>query len=323
MGKPKDSPPASIFADRTTRSDLDVSPEIAKAAASFCDLLGKRITEISPGAIVTLGNITAAPLSSVLGERMAFGVMLVAKMANPAGNILFQLDGRAVDKWVDRLLGGDGGAGQPRNLSAVDARLCRLLLDQALGTFAQALYHTGHNPGLEVESVASDPAKIPALRQLQNVVMIEALVGSATSAVTLRVLIPEALCASLRDKIAKEQAAGTDSPVDRNWVTLIEQQVASTSVEVCSVLTVANVDLGEVLQWKVGQILPLDARKGALVSLESANMPLAMCELGRHAERLVLRIWSTAEEDFPGQEADQNKAVSPGQARAHILNSLQ
>lgn len=321
MGKPKDSPPASIFADRTARGGLDVSPEIAKASATFCELLGKRVPDISPGAMVTMGKITAMPLSSVLGDRSAFGVMLAAKMASPAGNILFHLDGGAVNRWVDRLLGGDGGAGQPRGLSSVDTRLCRLLLDQALGTFAQALYETGHNPGLEVESVSSDPVTISALRQIQNVVIIEVLVGSATSAVTLRVLIPEAVCASLRDKIPKGKAAGTDSPVDRNWVSLIEQQVASTTVEVHSVLTAATIDLGEVVGWQVGQVLPLDARKGALVSLESADMPLAMCELGRLAERLVLRIWSTAEQDFSKQETKPAKAVSLGQAYADMLST--
>ena len=96
MGKPTDSPPASIFADRTARGGLDVSPEIAKASATFCELLGKRVPDISPGAMVTMGKITAMPLSSVLGDRSAFGIMLAAKMASPAGNILFHLDGGAV-----------------------------------------------------------------------------------------------------------------------------------------------------------------------------------------------------------------------------------
>lgn len=321
MGKPKDGPPTSIFADRTSRSGPDVSPEIAKASATFCDLLSKRIPDISPGAMVTMDKITAMPLASFLGDRSAFGVMLAAKMANPAGNILFHLDGEAVNKWVDRLLGGDGGARQPRRLSSVDTRLCRLLLDQALGTFAQALYETGHNPGLEVESVSSDPATIAALRQIQNVVMIEVMVGTATSAVKLCVLIPETVCASLRDRMPKGTAAGAESPIDHNWVSLIEQQVASTTVEVHSVLTAATVDLGAVVGWQVGQVLALDARRGALVSLESADMPLAMCELGRHAERLALRIWSTAEQDFSKQETKPAEAVSLGQAYAHMLST--
>lgn len=322
MPKPQSSQASSIFADRSSRSSLDGSPEIVTVATALCELLGKRVSDISPGALVTMGKITAGPLAAILGDRSSFGVMLAAKMANPAGSILFHLDGDAVNKWVDRLLGGDGSASQPRSFSSVDTRLCRLLLEQALGTFAQSLYDMGHNPGLELEVIASDPAKIQALRHIQSVVAIEVLVGAATWTITLRILIPEAIGTSLRDTIAKEKAADTESPVDRNWVSLIEQQVAQTAVEVCAVLSISTVDLGDVARWTVGQVLPLSATKGALVSLESADTPLAMCELGRHADRLVLRIWSTAEQDIQSQEAEPGSAVSLGQAHTHMLTSI-
>lgn len=103
------------------------------------------------------------------------------------------------------------------------------------------------------------------------------------------VLIPQTALTPLRRALAHTTITETNNR-DPQWAQKIRQEINRTEVKLRAILEEREVTLGEVSEFKVGQVIKLNATPTSRVKLESAAQPLFWCRLGQSDGAYVVRV---------------------------------
>ncbi len=113
------------------------------------------------------------------------------------------------------------------------------------------------------------------------------------------ILIPQSALYPLRKKLEREHHP-ISIPQDPRWTQRMQRGIAQTDVKLQAILEKRMMTLGEVTNFKVGQILPLQTHAHDLITLETGGETLFTAKLGQANDKFIVIIEAAYRHKGPG-----------------------
>lgn len=205
------------------------------------------------------------------------------------GTALFIFDPNFVSLVVDNLFGGDGRFHlqvEGRDFTPTEQRVIQRMLDVALEEYKKS-WDPVHP--IELEYVRSEMNP-----QFANVATPSELVVVTTFNVELgegggdfHVCIPYAMIEPIRDLLSSSMQ-GARLEVDDRWLRLMAQQVQDAQVDLVTRLGESTLTLREVMEMKVGDIIPLHIPD--TLTAEVSGVPVLECHYGEMNGQYAVKV---------------------------------
>jgi flagellar motor switch protein FliM len=263
---------------------------IAEAPARLASLIARP----SGGAIE---EVRATTLFQAIGECAGLSAAIYESV-EPEARLMIALDERIDSLIVSSIFGEAFGADSPNKPSS-EAHKPRTAIEVALlEGFARAL---GEALEAAFASVARVTLGFAGLVTLKDPYALGRRDGEAAAArFTLGLngggcegllLLPQAFLLPFRAELAHDPEAEA-LPADRRWSRLMEVGVQQTRLPVTAVLEEVPMSLGDVANFQVGGLLPLQCSDFTAIRLECSGRGMFTCKLGQADGRYRLEVES-------------------------------
>jgi flagellar motor switch protein FliM len=279
--------------------DLPVErmPGLAAALDVFIAEATKSLTPLvnhSP-AVGAIEPARATTLFQALGDCAGLTAAIYAS-AEPEARMLIALDERIDDLIVASIFGeraapgerceGDGAAPRPR--TPIETELVAELA-RGLGRAMEAGFAAVAPLSLSFERLETLNDAFALGRRDMAAAAARFLMPMGGSACEGLALMPQSLLLPFRKALERRRVADTLS-VDRRWSNSMESGVKQTRLPVTAILEEQSMSLGDVANFRIGVVLPLQASDFDSVRLECNGRAMFLCKLGQGDGRYRLEI---------------------------------
>ncbi len=208
--------------------------------------------------------------------------------------MLMGVDRKFVFSLLDVAYGADGNEmpfESDRPFSSLECRFAKEILTMAAGALEhcfQAVSPTTFKfDRIEssVEFTIMGPTDVP-------VVATQVLFQVMDAGGRMFILIPQSALYPLRKKLEREHHP-ISVPQDPRWAQRMQRGIAQTDVKLQAILDKRMMTLGEVTNFKVGQVVPLQTHAHDLITLETGGETLYTAKLGQANDKFIVIIEST------------------------------
>lgn len=188
-----------------------------------------------------------------------------------------------------------------RKPTKTDANVVRVLFRRVARSLTEAFSLLVDIP-LEVGNVVDKIELEPQLSASSPVIVARLSLEYPGHAGIVTIVIPQTALEPIRDLLsgavtgdAPNGALGSSrSRDDSTWSKQLAEEIARAFIDLNGILEERPIPLGEVQRFAVGSIVELASTSLSRVRLDSDEIPLFWCELGKRGGALTLRV----EEDF-------------------------
>lgn len=192
---------------------------------------------------------------------------------------------------VEVLFGSDGSeppVEDERSFTNIEGRIAQLLFEQ-MAKSLRASFALVSDTAFQFERQETRMDFAVIGRRNNMAVVAKFLLQALNRGGEMFVLIPQTALTPLRRALAHTTVTETNNR-DPQWAQKIRQEINRTEVKLRAILEEREVTLGEVADFKVGQVIKLNATPTSRVKLESAAQPLFWCRLGQSDGAYVVRL---------------------------------
>lgn len=297
------------------RPALDRIPRLGDILDGACESIGEAIASIVPDLRASLMSLDSCRTHDLLGATWETQLCAVVHTKAPANEILIHFSTEAASAFTVRAMGGQGQADAavwPRSgLSRVEIAMARAIAEAVVPVLTAAFQKAGIKLALEMGAVGSDQSAVAIARDNVPAVVARMKLDALAISPWLSIVMPLSLIATFADKLAGAASGGQAGlPVsgrDTRWSKKVESGLARARVSITAVLETRAESLETLAGLKVGDILELDATAQSGVTIESEDVPLYACELGKSNGMLTVKVDSKF---LNGEKAELPQAPS-------------
>lgn len=238
---------------------------------------------------VSVGTVRVSKYSEFIRNLVVPTNLNLAHMKPLRGTSLFVLDPGLVFLLVDNLFGGDGRFHtrvEGRDFTQTEQRIIHRILEIIFETYAKSWE--------PVYPVQFEYIRSEMNTQFANIATPNEVVVSTTFTIELgpvsgemHLCMPYSMIEPIRD-ILTSSLQGETLEIDRRWVRLMTQQIQIAEVELVADLGETRVTLGDILNMKEGDIIPLSVPN--LLSAKVDGTPVMECKYGVFNGQYALRV---------------------------------
>jgi len=238
---------------------------------------------------VSVGSVRISKYSDFIRNLVVPTNLNLVQIKPFRGTALMIFDPNLVFLLVDNLFGGDGRFHtrvEGRDFTQTEQRIIKRLLDIVTETYMKSWEPVYR---IECEYVRSEMNT-----QFANIATPNEVVVSTTFTIELgdvsgeiHFCMPYAMIEPIRD-VLSSSLQGEVLGVDRRWVRLMTQQIQGAEVELVTDLAKARMTLNDVLNMKVGDVIPLSLSE--TVEAKVDNVPVMECKYGIFNGQYALRV---------------------------------
>lgn len=254
---------------------------------------------------VSVGTVRVSKYSEFIRNLVVPTNLNLTHMKPLRGTSLIVLDPGLVFLLVDNLFGGDGRFHtrvEGRDFTQTEQRIIQRILEIIFETYAKSWEPVYP---VEFEYIRSEMNT-----QFANIATPNEVVVSTTFTIELgpvsgemHMCMPYSMIEPIRD-ILTSSLQGETLEVDKRWVRLMTQQIQIAEVEIVADLGTAKVTLGDILNMKEGDVIPISIPD--IVSAKVDGTPVMECKYGvfngQYALRVEKLISSSVSEVAPGEK---------------------
>ena len=254
--------------------------------------LASLIARPSGGAIE---EVRATTLFQAIGDCSGLAAALYESV-EPAARLMIALDDR-IDRLIVSSIFGEMVDPDSPDKPGSDARRPRTAIEiglleafaRALGEALEAAFAPLARVTLRFERLAalSDPFALG--RRDGEAAAARFSLGLSGGACEGLLLLPQAFLLPLRAELAHDPEADA-LPADRRWSRLMEVGVQRTPLPVTAILEEVPMSLGDVANFRVGGLLPLQCNDFTAIRLECSGRGMFTCKLGQADGRYRLEV---------------------------------
>ena len=250
-------------------------------------------------AYFSLSNIESARIGDVLDEYDGNAIAGVFYAPEWDSRILIGFDRDFIFSMVEVLFGADGSEppiDEERPFSNIEISIAQAIFDR-MAKVLQNSFGQAQESAFKFERIETrmDFAIIGRRNNLS--VVGKFLLQALNRGGEMFVILPQSALNPVRETLT--HASGDASPSDPRWAKQIQTEIQRTAMEVRAVLEERLIDLKDVTEFKVGQVIELQATPRSRVKLECRGQPLYWCRLGQGDGHYTLRF-----EDFIDQDQE-------------------
>jgi flagellar motor switch protein FliM len=249
---------------------------------------------------MTVSGLEAGNAADIFAQHDGAIVVAPVQAAGWNARLLVSARRSAVFEIVEMMLGGDGSqspyAGK-RPFSKIETRIAAAFFER----FAKTLAAT----------VAPVAATTFAFEAAANEIDFDVIGGRSTPVFAVKlnldvqgrsgeilIAVPQSAIAAMRQAFSRASSADAPRP-DPRWSQKIEREITLASVTLSAVLDESTMQLGEISQFRVGQVLQLKATPRTRLHLECDGEKMVLCEFGKSNGVYTLRV-----DDFVDREQE-------------------
>jgi flagellar motor switch protein FliM len=263
---------------------------IAEAPSRLASL----IAHPSGGAIE---EVRATTLFQAVGECSGV-TAAIYESVEPEARFMIALDQRVDNLIVSSIFGEAVGADSSDKMgsepqkprTAIEATLLEAFA-RALGEALEAAFASVARITLSFERLAVIKDRYALGRRDGEAVAVRFTLGMSGGVLDGLLLLPQAFLLPFRAEFASDPEAEAPA-ADRRWSHLMEAGVQQTRLPVTAVLEEVPMSLGDVANFQVGGLLPLQCNDFTAIRLECSGRGMFTCKLGQVDGRYRLEVES-------------------------------
>lgn len=289
--------------ENTTRSVIDQivnSSFVNYDRLPMLDVIFDRLVRMMSSSFrnMTSGNVevTAATPAAVRFGDFLSGIPLpslitVVKADEWDSTLLLTVDSELIYSIVDILLGGRRSEPAPidgRPYTVIERALAERVIKMVLRDLGNAFAPLTDVHFL-AERIETNPqfATIARANNAAVAVTFRAQLDGRTGSISL--LIPYSALEPVRN-VLLQQFMGEKFGRDSMWENHLKSELRRTNVDLSAVMAQATVNLADILNWKPGTQLKLEARPDIRATLHCGHVPMFQGEMGQRNGRIAIRI---------------------------------
>ena len=238
---------------------------------------------------IAIGGVQMLKFSEYVHSLFVPTSLNLVKIPPLRGTALFVFDPKLVFSAVDNYFGGDGrfhAKIEGREFTPTEQRVIQRMLEQCFSDLKQAW-----KPVLEIDFEYQNSEVNP---QFANIVSPTEVVVVSTFHIeleggggALHVTMPYSMVEPIRDLL--DAGVQSDrSEVDERWRIAIREEMKSAEVEVSSTLTQVTITMGELMDLKPGDVIPIDMPE--TVTVRAEGIPVFRGRLGTSNGMRAIKI---------------------------------
>lgn len=238
---------------------------------------------------VSVGTVKVSKYSEFIRNLVVPTNLNLTHMKPLRGTSLIVLDPGLVFLLVDNLFGGDGRFHtrvEGRDFTQTEQRIIQKILEIIYETYAKSWE--------PVYPVQFEYIRSEMNTQFANIATPNEVVVSTTFTIELgpvsgemHMCMPYSMIEPIRDLLTSS-LQGETLEIDKRWVRLMTQQIQIAEVEIVADLGTARINLGDILNMKVGDIIPIAVPD--IVSAKVDGTPVMECKYGVFNGQYALRV---------------------------------
>jgi len=246
--------------------------------------------------LVTVTDITQLSYDEYVGTLSTPTLMVPMSLPPLAGTAVLEMSLGVALAAIDHLLGGPGGKQQTRTLTDIETTLFRGLIDQMLSVLQYSL-----EPMIAIEPTAGSieytPQFLQAASAADAVIVAEFAMAIGkeecrlTVCIPLAPLLPRLATHRPRDAALEDSAAAIAAATRR-----MRNRLSDVPLEISVRFEPVHLSPARILSLAVGDVLVLDHRVGAPLSVEASGVTFARAIAGKSGTHLAALVVGTPTE---------------------------
>jgi len=238
---------------------------------------------------VSVGPVRIAKYSDFIRNLAVPTNLNLIQMKPLRGTGLMVFDPSLAFLMVDNMFGGDGRFHtrvEGREFTQTELRIIRRALDIVFETYAKS-WEPVYPVSFEFmrSEMNTQFANIATPNEVVVAITFKIELGSTDG--EMHFCFPYAMVEPIKD-ILTSSLQGEVSGVDKRWVRLMTQQIQAAEVEMVADLAKTKMRLSEVLNMKVGDVIPLTISEEIEAKVD--NIPVMQCKYGLFNGQYALRV---------------------------------
>ncbi len=241
------------------------------------------------GVEVSVGPVRITKYSDFIRNLVVPTNLNLVHMNPLRGTALMVFDPTLVFLMVDNLFGGDGRFHtrvEGRDFTATEQRIIQRILNIVFETYSKSWEPVYP---VQFEYIRSEMNTQFANVATPNevIVAITFNVELGASSGEIHFCFPYSMVEPIRDMLTSP-LQGEVLGADKRWVKLMTQQVQAAEIEIVANLAKTKMHLGNVLNMKVGDVIPLNIPES--IEAQVDGIPIMQCKYGMFNGQYALRV---------------------------------
>lgn len=228
--------------------------------------------------------------STYLRENKPPYTFYIARFEVTSAPVLLVTQGDLVELTIDLLLKSRQPAIEisGRSFTATERilteRMVRMIMNE-IGASFQPIAEFN----LKMDRTETNPRFLTAVREKDGLLATTITITIGDRKGSIDLLIPHASLEPYKD-VLRQQYAGDKFGRDQLWEQHLTQELLVSHLRVTAILDEPMVPLSDVINWQVGSVLPLDITANEPIRLHTGQSAVFFGSMGRHDDRVVVRI---------------------------------
>ena len=245
---------------------------------------------------VSLDNITSIRFGDYLNSIPLPAMLTVFKAEEWDNYGLMTVDSTLIYSIVDVLLGGRRGTAamriEGRPYTTIERNLIERMVHVVLGDLSAA-FDPLSPVTFRFDRLETNPRFATIARHANAAVVVRLRIDMEDRGGRMEMLLPYATLEPVREMLL-QMFMGEKFGRDSIWETHLTAELWQTEVAMKAVLDESEHRLGEVLNWQVGDFIPLNSTPQSKVSLRCGDVKMFAGPMGRKNGHIAVRIQNKA-----------------------------
>lgn len=241
---------------------------------------------------VSLDNITSIRFGDYLNSIPLPAMLGVFKAEEWDNYGLVVIDSSLIYSIVDVLLGGRRGTSamriEGRPYTTIERNLVERMVHVVMGDLTAA-FDPLSPVTFRLDRLETNPRFATIARPANAAILARLRVDMDDRGGRMELLIPYATMEPVRELLL-QMFMGEKFGRDTIWESHLANELWYTDVPVQAVLDEVTVSLGDVMNWKVGSQLELDAQPNSIVQVRCGELPMFTGRMGRRGNSMAVKI---------------------------------
>jgi flagellar motor switch protein FliM len=257
------------------------------------------------GVEISVGPVKVSKYSEFIRNLVVPTNLNLVQFKPLRGNALIIFNPDLVFLMVDNLFGGDGRFHtriEGRDFTQTEQRIILRVLNIVFESYAKSWEPVFP---IEFEFVRSEMNTQFASIATPNevVVNITFAIELGQTSGEMHICMPYSMIEPIKDQLTSSMQA-ENLEIDRRWIRLMRQQVQTAEVELVADLGTARVNLRDIVNLKIGDVIPLDIPP--TVEAKVDGVPVMECAYGKFNGQYTLRVEKLLSTSSDPQSGEQH-----------------
>jgi flagellar motor switch protein FliM len=241
---------------------------------------------------VSLDNISSIRFGDYLNSIPLPAILSVFRAEELNNYGLLTVDSNLIYSIVDVLLGGRRGTAamriEGRPYTTIERVLVERMVEVVLNDAREA-FEPLTPVTFTLDRLETNPRFAAIARPANAAILVKLRIDMEDRGGRIELLLPYATLEPIR-KMLLQQFMGEKFGRDNIWEGHLATEIWTTTMEVRAVLDEQQISLRKVLDFKVGDLLMLNATPDSLVELRAGAIPLTRGRMGRRNAQIAVRV---------------------------------